>query len=188
MKKMNVNGAKPTHANSIAWHSLRWAAACIVVYLVMSPIPGKAQERWERCGNKLKEGVKVDARWIAPGPDGTVQVLTTNDGRYESSDFGRHWKRMDRKVCDGCAILCTTVHGGFVFAGTESGMYRSSDKGNSWMAVGAEFATDIVWCVVHTDTNLFVGTDQGVFRSSDYGDTWILLDGKMDVRPVQSMK
>ncbi|MGE5456846.1 MAG: T9SS type A sorting domain-containing protein [Methanococcaceae archaeon] len=59
--------------------------------------------------------------------------------------------------------------GQYIFAGTlDGGIYRSSDKGDSWMKVSNGSADDFV--VI--DSVVYAGTGMGIFRSSDYGNTW----------------
>jgi hypothetical protein len=87
MKRMNFKGEKTATSFSTFCHSLLMATAFIVVFVCVLPISGNAQSRWERCGNKLKDGVKMDAIRLTSGPDGMVMVSASHDGMYESDEL-----------------------------------------------------------------------------------------------------
>ena len=59
-----------------------------------------------------------------------------------------------------------------VYAGTELGVFKSTDRGDSWIPKGMDGA--MVWCLGITPSgNIFAGTfGQGVFYSSDGGESW----------------
>ncbi len=62
-----------------------------------------------------------------------------------------------------------------IFAGTNGGIYRSTDNGQSWVAVNTGLATFTVNALAVIGTTLFAGTDGGgVFRSTDNGNSWAL--------------
>ncbi len=73
--------------------------------------------------------------------------------------------------------------GPWVFAGTDKGVFRSSDPSAGWMAANAGLpgmsrTTGLTSVAVRTlaagwqDGQIFAGTDQGVFVSTDYGQRW----------------
>ena len=64
--------------------------------------------------------------------------------------------------------------GGNVFAGFESGVFRSSDRGAHWAQMNAGLGTyPAAFCMAALGTSLYVGlANGGVFRSDDSGATW----------------
>ena len=60
---------------------------------------------------------------------------------------------------------------GDIFAGTNVGVFYSSDKGNRWSQTSL---TDLAISSMTMNSNghLFAGTNEGVFRSRDNGETW----------------
>ena len=65
----------------------------------------------------------------------------------------------------------TVDNNGVLFAGTENGVYRSTDSGTSWATSG--LASHNISSVVVAASNLFAGAaDAGVFRSTDHGTNW----------------
>jgi photosystem II stability/assembly factor-like uncharacterized protein len=68
-------------------------------------------------------------------------------------------------------INCLEVYGAGLFAGTEDGVYLSSD-GLNWTAVNNGLTNLHVRALAFNGSSLFAGTAGGVFRSSDYGASW----------------
>ncbi len=100
-----------------------------------------------------------------------------------SSDSGFVWgsKQTPLKcnVINAIAFATTTQGREFVFAGTDSGLFRSSDSGATWTADNVGITSSLIYSLaggvigsgkVHT---LFAGTGSGVFRSTDDGNTWV---------------
>jgi ligand-binding sensor domain-containing protein len=62
-----------------------------------------------------------------------------------------------------------------LFAGTNSGVYLSTNNGTSWSAPGTGLPSDTrVNAIALEGTNLFAGTDSGVYLSTDNGTSWTL--------------
>ena len=70
----------------------------------------------------------------------------------------------------GGSIICFTFHDNIVFAGTEGGVYTSTNKGTSWTFSGLPGRT--ITALAVTDSNICAGTDSGNFISSDNGGNW----------------
>jgi hypothetical protein len=68
--------------------------------------------------------------------------------------------------------------GGLVFAGTDNGIYRSTNGGTSWVAVDSGLpALTLVHSMAVNGTNVFAGThSRGVFLSSDSGARWVAVN------------
>ena len=77
-------------------------------------------------------------------------------------------------------------HGGFVhafafsssgsiFAGTETGVYRSTDDGNNWAEINKGLPTyRSVECIaINSVDHIFIGAGEGIYRSTDKGENWI---------------
>lgn len=59
-------------------------------------------------------------------------------------------------------------------AARDSGIYVSSNNGNTWKGKNYGLANRNVRCIAAKDDRIFVGTDIGVFLSTDNGDSWTL--------------
>ena len=79
-------------------------------------------------------------------------------------------------------IWSLAIHsGGTIFAGTAgcgTGVYRSTDNGDSWTLVNTGLTSTDVAALASDGSNIFAGTRSimgqggGMFRSTDNGDTW----------------
>ncbi|MEP7359684.1 MAG: hypothetical protein ABI847_20700, partial [Anaerolineales bacterium] len=125
---------------------------------------------------------------IALSPDfasSGVAFAGTDTAVYHSYNGGRAWKLAD--FPDSAApIMSLAVAASFaadrtVFAGTETqGLYRSTDAGASWQALGLPAAC-INALVFGADGALLAATDGGVFRSADRGESWACVFDQPDV-------
>ncbi|HEV9038447.1 MAG TPA: hypothetical protein VGQ51_17545 [Puia sp.] len=79
---------------------------------------------------------------VSPFDKATAYIATTrykfNDlapGLYKTSDYGRTWKKIDNGIPMGAytrAIREDDVRPGLLYAGTETGLYMSTDGGAHW--------------------------------------------------------
>ncbi len=74
----------------------------------------------------------------------------------------------------GCgAISCMAVSGTNIFAGTDYGVFLSTDNGTSWNVVNAGLANRYVTALAVNGTNVFAGTrGGGIYLSTDNGSSW----------------
>jgi photosystem II stability/assembly factor-like uncharacterized protein len=66
-----------------------------------------------------------------------------------------------------------------IFAGTNgSGIYRSTDNGNSWTQLSNAMNYSKVYAIeINSNGVVFAGTlGEGIFRSTDNGNTWIQIN------------
>jgi len=98
-----------------------------------------------------------------------------------STDAGLTWPDSVNINCNSInSIVFSPVQSGinFVFAGTDSGVFRSSDNGAHWAAENNGLTSTLVYSLACTmqgaggQTTLFAGTGGGLFFSTDFGDTW----------------
>ena len=73
-------------------------------------------------------------------------------------------------------ITCVIADKSLVLTGTQEGIYRSDDKGNSWESTNKGLDhTHIRWLALHDENEglIFAGTEPaGIFVSKDNGKTW----------------
>ncbi|AFY57592.1 hypothetical protein Riv7116_5196 [Rivularia sp. PCC 7116] len=62
----------------------------------------------------------------------------------------------------------------YIFAGTDSGVYRSQDAGKNWIPQGLldGLSDRVIRALTNDESDIFAGTDNGIYRSSDYGKNW----------------
>jgi photosystem II stability/assembly factor-like uncharacterized protein len=109
---------------------------------------------------------------------GNLYAGVSRRGIMKSSDGGDSWIEVNRGLM---ATSATTLHidrRGNVWAGTTSGLYRSTNKGATWKKNNLnDFEVPIGAIVTTPKDYILVGTrGKGMFRSSNNGDTWIRLD------------
>lgn len=78
-------------------------------------------------------------------------------------------------------VYSFAVLGTFTLAGTDSGVFRSSDHGVTWARSSTGLASDAhVLELLVRESEVFAGTWTGVFHSTDDGATWIQAEGLRD--------
>ena len=116
--------------------------------------------------------------------DMTIMVGTVGQGIMRSPDGGDTWRRVgiNQGLHSDALVRClTNVPGKLdtVFAGTDKGLYRSSDAGESWKLIDSPLRDYCVWALAidsgQPDT-MYAGTGTpdpaALFRSTDGGNTW----------------
>jgi photosystem II stability/assembly factor-like uncharacterized protein len=120
--------------------------------------------------------------------DGVALAGTMEDGVLFSNDRGWNWATWNFGLLD-LHILCLAMSSEFardetVFAGTEIGIFRSTNGGRAWREV--DFPTDRAPVLslalsprFASDGVLYAGTETyGLWRSADRGRTWERLGGR----------
>jgi photosystem II stability/assembly factor-like uncharacterized protein len=115
---------------------------------------------------------------LAAGP-GTPPVLyaaTMDQGIIRSDDGGQSGQAWQRTATvPGMSMSGLYVHqeSGDVYATGQEGVYKSTDKGESWTALGPDEPMALVAAETEDEAQLVAVAQQGqVYRSSDGGQTW----------------
>lgn len=160
-------------------------------------------ETWEHMG--LKESRHVGRILVHPKDSNTVYVAALGSlwgpneerGLYRTRDGGKSWKRLLRpsKFTGVVEVAMHPNNPDILYAatfqrerrqwsmiggGSEGGLWRSTDGGDSWARVGNGFPTSAVgrvgvtYCPSNPDMMYAtaVGPDGGTFRSTDGGTSW----------------
>ena len=112
---------------------------------------------------------------------------TRSIGVLKSTNGGGSWQSFNEGLIADLNINTIAIHPtdpNIVYAGTlNGGVYKTSDGGTQWRAIGGNFATDIRALAIDS-TNpsiIYAGTeDQSVFLSTDAGETWKRSGAGMD--------
>ncbi len=115
--------------------------------------------------------------------DGFLLAGTLEDGVFSSSDRGARWGAWNFGLFD-LNVLCLALSPGWIndetaYAGTETGLYRSTNGGRAWRHCNfpAELAPALSIACFENERDgacqLLVGTESGgLLASLDEGDTW----------------
>ena len=102
-------------------------------------------------------------------------LLATNQGLSVYSDT-RPSPTLVRTGLSGRHVTSVIAHEGVIIAGTQDGIFRSSDLGENWESIRQGLLTPhIRWLAFHPHLakHIFAGTEPaGIFRSTDGGDLW----------------
>lgn len=100
---------------------------------------------------------------------------------FYSKDKGLTWRDSALLHCNSInsIVLSPEASGNnYLFAGTDSGVFRSSDNGINWAAVNNGLTSKLIFSLAFKVTGtggtsvLYAGSGGGLFCSSDYGVTW----------------
>ena len=69
-------------------------------------------------------------------------------------------------------MRCFATLGTTLFAGTDGGVFKSTDNGATWSSSSNGIARPLVFSLTVIGIDIFAGTKYGLFRSSDNGLTW----------------
>ena len=97
-------------------------------------------------------------------------VGTTGGGGYHSTDGGANWRSL--AIDDTVWSWAIDSIDGTVYAGSNHGVFKSTDGGNTFALAGAP-GNGIVYALAKSGPNLYAGTGGGgVWVSADDGATW----------------
>ncbi len=130
--------------------------------------PGNTgNENWELVGN-FQSGEIV---WVMKeDKEGNLLAGTWGGKISRSTDSGETWARINTSMNVGF-VWDIEVDEELIFAGTEMGVYKSTNNGADWEATA--LTGKDVRALVKTGGNLFAGTwGESIFKSTDNGETW----------------
>ncbi len=123
--------------------------------------------------------------WVFADSIPVVQSLTnignwafagTRSGVWSSIDLGVTWQATPNLYLTDTDVHAIRSYEGKLFAGTPSGIFRSSNGGTKWtfLSGSPRISGNEVWA---TDGQRFAVLDSGLHFSTDAGDTWSVTRG-----------
>jgi hypothetical protein len=91
---------------------------------------------------------------------------------FVSSIAEAQWVQTTNGIGSDKYVYCSTAYGNNVYAGTNTGIYLSSDGGNNWAQSGLD--TMYILSLAANANYVFAGTDvYGIYLSTNNGTNWI---------------
>ena len=131
---------------------------------------------WTQDSARLPYNYRGSIQAMAQTKTGYIYVGTKTPGIYVSSDGGNTWRRKDSTstlVVTDILSICVDSSGN-VYSGSSSGVWRSTDNGSTWTALGPNISANVYCLVANKAGNIMAGTNFGIYVSSDSGNTWTL--------------
>ena len=182
------------------WEQLRASPESVTTAVVASPDFGNDQAVYAAVKGGVLRSSDAGDTWFtsgfaAPPPvfsalvaspdfarDGFLLAGTLEDGVFSSTDRGLRWAPWNFGLFD-LNVLCLALSPAWidddtVFAGTETGLYRSTNGGRAWRP--SSFPSELAPALSIASyedgrgaTHLLVGTEShGLLASLDQGETW----------------
>jgi len=168
------------------------------VYTATLATNGQLQLPWQRTSMPSNDITALSATYVTST---IVFAGTLTDGIHRSTDGGVNWEKVsDLRGVHSLAISPNYGQRQFVafeysqdqtvFAGTENGIYKSTDGGDSWTFVGPNcpvyallFSPDYT-----NDHTIYAGTyGCGVFESCNGGNAWVSMNAGLGNLYVRSL-
>jgi len=116
----------------------------------------------------------------------TLYAGTIGQSIWRSTDIGKTWRRASNGVFPEADVRAIVVHptdSNVLYAGTEKGVVKTSDGGNSWEHMPSDMDSREVWSLAIHPTEpdtVYAGTcPSAFFKTTDGGETWTHLDAKL---------
>ena len=146
-------------------------------------------ERWTT-GSAVLENMHI--RSFSSGGDDLVYAGTHNGGVFRSEDGGKSWRAKNGGLEDIC-VQTVECYGSNVYAGTQSCLYKSNNKGDTWKLL-KQNSSMFFTSVLETGEMLYAGTSPiisagslGITCSEDGGETWATADKEIKYKLVRDL-
>ncbi|HEY9045317.1 MAG TPA: hypothetical protein VIN08_05455 [Ohtaekwangia sp.] len=127
-------------------------------------------KNWQRSSKGLPMDIKVNAL-ISHG--NILLAGTYRNGIYISHNGGNTWQPSSKGI-GTFSIRSFHIHNNILFAGTDDGVYASTDQGISWQPVLRGYQIN---AFTSDNGNILTASNVGIFRSADSGKSWTLQSG-----------
>jgi photosystem II stability/assembly factor-like uncharacterized protein len=98
------------------------------------------------------------------------------------------WTPKNEGLFGAWTLALATSSDGVSYAGTNFGVFRSSDGGQTWVQLGVNASANAVAVNPGDPSIVFAGTEgRGIYRTTNSGDTWIMVNSGLTDLNVQAL-
>lgn len=116
----------------------------------------------------------------------TYLLFSSPINSYAQTPLPGQW--LPTTLSTDAKVRALLVNGTTVFAGTNSGVWSTSDNGTTWAQVNTGLTTLDVRALALNGTTLYAGTNGGgIFRTTDNGTTWTATNTGLTYGAVYSL-
>jgi photosystem II stability/assembly factor-like uncharacterized protein len=107
---------------------------------------------------------------------GQLICLASGNGVHMTTDGGITWKvTTGWQITEVLAVTIDVANPDFMLCGTPYGVFRTLDRGTTWVecnnGIAQKFTSSVI--IDHSNSSiLYCSTEDGVYRSEDRGNTW----------------
>ncbi|HSG39184.1 MAG TPA: hypothetical protein VLE27_06065 [Thermoanaerobaculia bacterium] len=116
---------------------------------------------------------------VDPSRRSRLYLTTTTDMVWRSDDGGASWRQASLGLSAGGGNLTRVAvsrrPAGTAFVGTSSGLFRTTNAGNSWSRVGRSLPASQILEVIVSPSDpriVYASLESGFYRSQDGGASW----------------
>ncbi len=164
----------------------------ILIYIFNINLISQTNHNWIR----TNPGAGGAFNCVEAGPDGTIMVGSDLSGFYRSTDNGNSWQPIGKKqglnTTHAITVAFDPNNSNIVLAGTDEGIYRSTDGGASFSTqpltngyiTDIEFSpsnSSLVYAAYHPAHNVAVAS---IYKSTDNGASWTKVSGNFNNRHI----
>ena len=117
--------------------------------------------------------------------NGDIYFPTAGKGILKSTNNGDSWIEMNNGLGNKYVRAVARSSTGYLFAGGDYGIYKSTDQGASWNSVGLNIC-GVKKVAVNSQNNVFAAS-WGMGRSSDLGQTWETINNGIDNYDIRAI-
>jgi len=142
----------------IVWNDTLFAAQSMK-RIIFSPDKG---ETWDSCNTRVNnveetrfDCFTINEYYIFSGID--------YDGIYRTSDLGDTWESIGKGIVND-TVNCLLSDGANLVAGTQGGVFFSTDNGNSWYPRNYGLDSLIVLALEFHNDEIWIGSNDGLYK------------------------
>src|SRR5829696_8826647 len=139
-------------------------------------------DNWSRVAGFNRPGLLIDQLIVDPRDSNVIYVAAhrhkESGGFFKTTDGGRTWREAEQLKGDGIhALTQSPKNPDLLFAGTNRGVWRSSDAGDRWEQLNTSATPGLIniesLAVDPRDSNvIYAGTWYLPYKTTDGGRTW----------------